>query len=243
MMQSTLSRFVTVVCLLVFLTPNIALSAQERRIVLIIGNGAYKSSYLKNPANDANDIAEALKESQFTITKLINADRRKMESAIRHFGNSLKREDVGLFYFAGHGVQVNGRNYLIPIGSPEVPKPNFIKLDDDVVYDKNTGLEWYAGPDKGTSWNDANKWVENLTVAGGGWRLPTRQELKTLYNKGVGTHNMTPLLKTTGWFVWSSETKGSLNAWGFSFSFGFDHGLTRGSPIYFGRGFAVRSRK
>ena len=51
-----------------------------------------------------------------------------MESAIRHFGNSIKREDVGLFYFAGRGVQVNGRNYLIPIGST-------IETESDVEFE------------------------------------------------------------------------------------------------------------
>ena len=73
-----------------------------------------------------------------------------------------------------------------------------------VVYDKNTGLEWFAGPDRDTTWNEAKAWVESLNVAGGGWRMPTREELKTLYQKGAGTRNMTPLLKTTGWcgVVW-----------------------------------------
>ena len=87
-----------------------------------------------------------------------------------------------------------------------------------VVYDKKTGLEWFAGPDRDTTWNEAKAWVESLNVAGGGWRMPTREELKTLYQKGAGTRNMTPLLKTTGWWVWSGETRDSSSAWGFHFT-------------------------
>ena len=74
-------------------------------------------------------------------------------------------------------------------------------LESAVFYDKNTGLEWLAGPDKPTSWYDAKKWVESLTaVAGGGWRMPTLIELKTLYQKG-GKCNIKPFLKTTGCLV------------------------------------------
>ena len=125
-----------------------------------------------------------------------------------------------------------------------------IAYGNGVVYDKNTGLEWIAGPDKDTSWNDAKKWVENLTVSGGGWRMPTRKELKTLYKKGAGERNMTPLLKTTGWWVWSGETKDSSSAWGFDFYNGYEEWSSR-AIVYWGgrdsssigRGFAVRSRR
>jgi hypothetical protein len=112
-----------------------------------------------------------------------------------------------------------------------------------VVYDKITGLEWYAGPDKSTNWNEAKRWVENLSVAGNGWRMPTRKEIKTLYKRGAGTRNMTPLLKTSGWWVWSGETKGSSSAWAFAFiGAGRQISSTRNSSND-KRGFAVRSRK
>jgi hypothetical protein len=115
-------------------------------------------------------------------------------------------------------------------------------LESAVYYDENTNLEWLAGPDRNTNWTEAKKWVESLNVAGGGWRMPTRKELKTLYQEGVGTHNMTPLLKTTGGYIWSSETKkGSLRAHGFLFDNVDEHW---GFPSVFDkRGFAVRSRK
>jgi hypothetical protein len=119
---------------------------------------------------------------------------------------------------------------------------NLVAYATGMVYDKNTGLAWVAGPDRNTTWDEARSWVENLTVAGGGWRMPTMKELKTLYQKGAGTRNMTPLLKTTGWWVWSGETKGSSSAWHFPFYSGSEYWApcSYASPR---RGFAVRSRR
>jgi Caspase domain/Protein of unknown function (DUF1566) len=120
----------------------------------------------------------------------------------------------------------------------------FKSFASGVVYDKTTGLEWYAGPDKATNWFEAKKWVESLNVAGGGWRMPTREELKTLYKKGVGERNMTPLMKNTGWWVWSGEITGSSEAWLFYFIFGRESTRSLSdSNLEDGRGFAVRSRR
>jgi hypothetical protein len=83
---------------------------------------------------------------------------------------------------------------------------NFIAYDNGVVYDTRTGLEWFVGPDKNTNWKTAKSWVENLDAAGGDWRMPSTEELQTLFKKGAGENNMTPLLKSRGWFVWSGET-------------------------------------
>ena len=100
-----------------------------------------------------------------------------------------------------------------PKYTPPVSKPKdvahdgtFIAYASGVVRDTKTGLEWIAGPDRNTTWYTAKSWVESLSIDGGGWRMPTREELKSLYQKGAGKRNMTPLLKTTGWFVWSGET-------------------------------------
>jgi hypothetical protein len=125
---------------------------------------------------------------------------------------------------------------------PEGISGRFIAFNNGVVRDKKTGFEWIAGPDKDTNWDEAKSWVESLTVDGGGWRMPTIKELKTLYQEGVGTHNMTPLLKTTGGYVWSSEIKkGSSRAHGLLFDNIDEHW---GFPSVFDkRGFAVRSRK
>lgn len=119
---------------------------------------------------------------------------------------------------------------------------NFIAYDNDVVSDTKTSLEWFVGPDKNTNWNEYEKWIENLDVDGGGWRMPTRDELKSLYKKGAGKRNMTSLLKTTGRFVWSGQTKGSSGAWGFNFFNESEdwHGRRTSSG---NRVFAVRSAK
>jgi len=109
-----------------------------------------------------------------------------------------------------------------------------------IVIDTKTGLEWVAGPDRATTCNEAKRWVENLNVAGGGWRMPTMEELRTLYKKGAGSRNMTPLIKTKGWWVWTGETKGSWSAWFFNFISGKESWDFRN---YWARGFAVRSRK
>ncbi len=87
--------------------------SRGERIALIIGNSDYRSSPLKNPANDARGMARVLKESGFDVTVVLNAGQREMENAIRDFGKKLRRGGAGLFYYAGHGIQLRGRNYLI----------------------------------------------------------------------------------------------------------------------------------
>ena len=110
----------------------------DRRTALIVGNSAYRSSPLKNPANDARGLASALRELGFTVTTLIDADNEKMYQAIRDFGRALTRGDVGLFFFAGHGVQVEDTNYLIPIGADiqEEDEVQFKAIDANLVLNK-----------------------------------------------------------------------------------------------------------
>jgi len=117
----------------------------------------------------------------------------------------------------------------------------YVAYTNGIVRNTNTGLEWKAGPDKNTSWEKARSWVRSLNLAGGGWRMPTKNEIKSLYKAGAGTCNMTPLFKTTAWWVWSRETKGSSNAWIFYFSGGYGYWLNRSTSDNL-RAFAVRSR-
>jgi formylglycine-generating enzyme required for sulfatase activity len=87
-----------------------------KRIALVIGNGAYTNAPpLKNPPNDARDMAATLKALGFDVASGINVNQREMKSLIRDFGQKLKVGGSGLFYYAGHGVQSKGRNYLIPV--------------------------------------------------------------------------------------------------------------------------------
>jgi formylglycine-generating enzyme required for sulfatase activity len=101
---------------------------QEQRLALVIGNGAYKSGPLRNSVNDAHDMTATLRELGFEVIYYRNADQRKTEDAIRQFGKRLRKGGVGLFYFAGHGMQLNGRNYLIPVDAR-------IETESDVKYE------------------------------------------------------------------------------------------------------------
>jgi len=426
---------------------NLSFSSQER-LALLIGNSNYvHGGSLDNPANDVRAIKRALEGLGFTVMKYENCTQKAMKRAMDKFGGKLKGKDVGLFFYAGHGVQVKGYNYLIPtdakldnendaeydcvkagrilakmesagtrtnivildacrdnpferswrrrtegtglafmdapsgsliaystapgktaldgrgknspytsallkhIDSPNITvlqmfqrvrstvmdgseykqtpwestslrgdfyfstkgtdnrfsqeqarlvrerreleqlrteierkqqepqrkqievaslpkKPsytqpsssntNVIKRDgiyvayaNGIVKDTSTGLKWKAGPNKTTDWNEARSWVRNLNLDGGGWRMPTMDELAGLYKKGAGPRNMTPLLKTTGWWIWSGETirtsitalnpKGSLKAGRYMFLLG-NRRWTDRDYSYNGRAFAVRSR-
>ena len=94
------------------------LTAQERRVALVIGNGDYQAATkLINPINDAADIGEVLAGLGFDVEVRIDADLDTMEKAVLRFGNKLagSTDSVGFFYYAGHGVQSNGENYFIPV--------------------------------------------------------------------------------------------------------------------------------
>ncbi len=95
--------------------------AAERRVALVVGNGAYRNvPPLKNPPNDARLMAKTLTAIGFELIggkPLLDADKAALEQAIRRFGHALRSGAVGLFYYSGHGVQINGANYLVPVGA------------------------------------------------------------------------------------------------------------------------------
>lgn len=97
----------------------LAVSASaETRIALVIGNAAYGSGRLANPKGDADLMAKTLKSVGFDVLKQTDADMSAMRQAFIEFSRRLRREDsVGVFYYAGHAVQIAGQNYLIPIGA------------------------------------------------------------------------------------------------------------------------------
>lgn len=86
-----------------------------KRVALVVGNGAYSDAPLRNTINDADDMNSALRSLGFSVTLLKNANRESMMRAIDDFGRNLRGSEIGLFYFAGHGAEVRGRNYLFPI--------------------------------------------------------------------------------------------------------------------------------
>ena len=114
--------------LVFFATSSAHTPYSERRVALVIGNGSYAASPLKNPVNDAHDIAGALRDLGFDVINKENVSQNDMKRAIREFGQKTKNCDVALFYYAGHAVQFNGENYLVPIGAT-------IEKEEEVEYE------------------------------------------------------------------------------------------------------------
>jgi uncharacterized caspase-like protein len=112
-MQAMPIRIFLILFILILIYPPALQASPERRTALVIGNSAYSSGPLKNPVNDAADMAAALRRAGFTVTLKKNVNSQEMVEAIEDFGNSLKRGGVGLFYYAGHGVQVHNSTPLL----------------------------------------------------------------------------------------------------------------------------------
>jgi hypothetical protein len=90
---------------------------KQLRLALVIGNSAYKVKPLKNSKNDADDISQSLRSTGFEVIDLRDATLPQMRAAMRQFGDRLINNDVGLVYYSGHGVEVKGRNYFIPVNA------------------------------------------------------------------------------------------------------------------------------
>jgi hypothetical protein len=100
----------------------------EQRVALVIGNSAYANSPLRNPINDAVAMTGALEQVGFEVIQALDANQLQMRRAIRDFGRKIQSGGgVGLFFYAGHGMQVNGRNFLIPVGTE-------IHAEDEVAF-------------------------------------------------------------------------------------------------------------
>ena len=119
----------TVSCAL-FATMLLSASAYaQSRVALVIGNGAYRQvSALANPTNDANDVADSLQRLGFSVTRVANATFEGMRLALRDFGPKVRAAEMAVIFFAGHGLEVGGENYLIPIDAD-------LKTDLDVPHE------------------------------------------------------------------------------------------------------------
>ena len=120
------------VCFAFFLTMLIgpswaAAPLSEPRHALVVGNASYATSPLLNATNDAQAVAKVLEKAGFTVDLKLNASQKQLQDAVTSFGDRLKTGGAGLFYFAGHGVQIKGRNFLMPVGAD-------IKREDEVPY-------------------------------------------------------------------------------------------------------------
>jgi len=101
--------------------PTTSVVSTQAQVALVIGNSNYEYKPLSNTLNDAKDIARVLKKIGFDVTLRTNLKQTEMTRVIRQFSQRLsQRQAVGLFYFSGHGAQVNGKNYLLPIDNHKI---------------------------------------------------------------------------------------------------------------------------
>src|SRR6185436_18101951 len=109
----------------------------ERRVALVIGNGTYEEAgTLTNPVNDASDIAARLKGLGFEVIEGNDLGKRELERKIGEFSDALEGAGAGLFYYAGHGLQVDGRNFIVPVDA-KLDEPTKLRLEtvqiDDIL--------------------------------------------------------------------------------------------------------------
>jgi uncharacterized protein (TIGR02145 family) len=114
--------------LIIIISILFKIEAQERRLALVIGNGNYiNGGLLSNPENDADSVCKKLLHLGFNVIIHKNLDKIDLKKAIDEFGDSLNKFDVGLFFYAGHGIQAHGINFLIPTDA-------YLKTENDVEY-------------------------------------------------------------------------------------------------------------
>lgn len=157
----------------------------EKRIALVIGNGGYeKVASLKNPVNDARDVSAALRDLGFEVISGTDQTLPQMRKLLREFGTKLKQEGgVGLFYYAGHGVQVKGRNFLIPV-------------DADIEFEVET--EDYA--------LDINSVLRFMSEAGNGFNIVILDACRNnpfarSWNRDLGTGGLAQISAPNGTFI------------------------------------------
>ena len=109
-------RLIAALAVLCQLGWGLAAAHAEMRVALVIGNSSYQNTtVLTNPHNDARDMSAALKSAGFDVVEAFDADKRKLDGAVRAFTDKLTKADVALFFYAGHGLQVGAQNFLVPV--------------------------------------------------------------------------------------------------------------------------------
>ena len=131
----------------IIFTIQIFAQSQENRIALVIGNSSYYENHaqLKNPKNDANAMEMALQNVGFDVEKIIDGSKEQIENAIRRYTKKLKDCDLNVFYYAGHGFQIDGQNYIVPIDARIEDKADgTATLETFMNYDNNE-TAWKLG--------------------------------------------------------------------------------------------------
>jgi uncharacterized caspase-like protein len=143
---SVIVRLCAFLCVLAILaSTGLPAAASEPRVALVIGNSEYGLAIgkLKNPANDAKLMAETLKGLGFSVDLVLDADQKAMKRAVKSFGAKLREagsEATGLFYYAGHGVQVDGTNFLLPVGA-EIEAEADVEIESIAADDVMTQMQ------------------------------------------------------------------------------------------------------
>lgn len=124
-----------ILALVIIMTVSVAATAhaqnagQARRLALVIGNSEYRIiEKLKNPKNDATDIAAKLRSLRFMVTLVIDADRSTFDRELKQFTANVGARDVALLFYAGHGITVNGESFLLPVDVPD-----YVQLPDGAL--------------------------------------------------------------------------------------------------------------
>jgi hypothetical protein len=140
-MQWLRERFTLLALVVAALLGDVVGARADTRIALVIGNGRYQSTApLANPGNDATDVAAALGRLGFDARLVLDASRREMDRAIGQFARDAKGADSALIYFAGHGMQFEGRNYVVPVDA-ELQDDISVRYELTAVDDLKAALE------------------------------------------------------------------------------------------------------
>ena len=189
---------------------NDGLCASDR-VALVIGNKDYHDAPLQNPVNDANDLSDALDQLGFDVIKRINVTHREMERSLREFKQKITPNGVALFYYSGHGVQINGRNYLLPVGQtiygPEEIRFKSVQADfvlakmesagskvNIVILDacRNNPSKGLKGAGQGLAAMDAEGAFIAYSTGPGRFALDNARERNGLYTKNLLKTLQTP---------------------------------------------------
>lgn len=127
-------------CLLCLTVISFSIFAQNRRLALVIGNSDYKNAGpLRTPANDAYAMRNELRQTGFEVLDYYDLDHQGLTAAIDDYRTKMENYDVGLVFYAGHGIQANGVNYLIPVDADI--SPNLLVADECVRVDRIFALK------------------------------------------------------------------------------------------------------
>ncbi|MBX3502517.1 MAG: caspase family protein [Alphaproteobacteria bacterium] len=136
-----MARLIVVLTALIGICAQAAWAQKESRVALVIGNGAYQNAEpLRNPVNDARAMARVLRDAGFEVILRENATRRSFVEALHEFAGKVTPGGVGLFYYAGHGMQVRGLNHLLPVDAVLATERD-VKYETIDINDVLSGLD------------------------------------------------------------------------------------------------------